>query len=188
MATVASDIPPRLHLGCGNEVLPGWINHDLAELPGVDVVHDLDRYPWPFDADTFAAVRLFHVLEHLAEPVRAIEELHRITAPGGLVHLRVPYWSSQDMMSDPTHKTCFNEYTFDFFDPVQRHCRERPYYSTARFDIRSRLFWIKPWRTYRPVRSPSAQRVLSAAARHLAGVIWVLEFQLAKIAVPEHPA
>ena len=60
----------RLHLGCGNEILPGWINHDLVALPGVDVVHDLDAYPWPFETDQFTEVRLYHVLEHLAEPVR----------------------------------------------------------------------------------------------------------------------
>ena len=183
MASVTSVHQPRLHLGCGNEVLPGWVNHDLAKLAGVDVVHDLDSYPWPFDSETFFQVRLFHVLEHIAQPVRAIEELHRITAPGGVVHLRVPYWSSQDMMSDPTHKGFFNEYTFDFFDPTKRHCRERPYYSTARFDIRAKVFWIKPGRAYRPIRSPAVQRVLSGAARHLNGVIWVLEFELVKIGV-----
>lgn len=52
----------RLHVGCGNEVLPGWVNHDLVALPGVDVVQDLDSYPWPFDDDRFAVVRLHHVL------------------------------------------------------------------------------------------------------------------------------
>ena len=123
---IASFERERLHLGCGNDVLPGWVNHDLAALPGVDVVHDLDSYPWPFEDDRFDEVRLHHVLEHLSEPVRAIEELHRITRDGGAVEVRVPYWNSTDWATDPTHKTPFSEYSFDFFDPATRHGRERP--------------------------------------------------------------
>lgn len=168
----------RLHLGCGNDVLPGWINHDLAELPGVDVVHDLDSYPWPFEDDRFAEIRLHHVLEHLSEPVRAIEELYRITRAGGTVQVRVPYWNSTDWASDPTHKTPFSEHSFDFFDPATRHGRERPYYSSARFSIRSKTFWVKPAIAYLQVRNSLAQSVLSGLARHIGGVIWVVEFDL----------
>ena len=170
--------PTKLHLGCGHEILPGWINHDLAELPGVDVVHDLDVYPWPFEDDTFTEVRLYHVLEHLAEPMKAIAELHRISAAGGIVTIRVPYWNSQDWASDPTHRTWFNEYTFDFFDPSRRHGRIRPYYSRAKFRIRSQVFWIKPVWRYLPIRNVVGRRLLSAFARHLGGVIWVVEWDL----------
>ena len=168
----------RLHLGCGNDVLPGWVNHDLVALPGVDVVHDLDSYPWPFEDDLFVEVRMHHVLEHLSEPIRAIEELHRITRSGGTVQVRVPYWNSTDWASDPTHKSAFSEYSFDFFDPETRHGRERPYYSRARFSIRSKTFWIKPAVSYLPVRNRNAQAVLSALGRHLGGVIWVVEWDL----------
>jgi SAM-dependent methyltransferase len=168
----------RLHLGCGHEALPGWVNHDLVQLPGVDVVHNLDQLPWPFADDRFSQVRMRHVLEHLREPVLAIEELHRITRPGGTVEVRVPYWNSQDWAADPTHRTAFNEYSFDFFDPDTRHGRERPYYSTARFSIRSKTFWTKPLRYYRPVRNPRGLALLSGLARHLGGVIWVVEFEL----------
>jgi SAM-dependent methyltransferase len=168
----------RLHLGCGHEILSGWVNHDIAPLPGVDIVHDLDQYPWPFEDESFDQVRLYHVLEHLAEPMRAIEELHRITKPGGLVEVRVPYWNSQDWASDPTHKSRFNEYTFDFFDPSRRHGRTRPYYSKAKFSIRSQVSWIKPVWLYMPVRNAVGRRLLSALARHLGGVIWVVEWEL----------
>jgi len=144
----------------------------------VDVVHDLDSYPWPFDDDRFAEVRLQHVLEHLSEPVRAIEEIHRITRHRGKVQVRVPYWNSTDWASDPTHKTAFSEYSFDFFDPTTRTGRERHYYSSARFLIQSKTFWIKPAVVYLPVRKELARKVLSGLARHFGGVIWVVEFEL----------
>jgi SAM-dependent methyltransferase len=168
----------RLHLGCGNDVLAGWVNHDLVALPGVDVVHDLEVFPWPFEDDRFSRVRLYHVLEHLSEPIRAIEELHRITRAGGTVEVRVPYWNSQDWATDPTHRTPFNEYSFNFFDPETYHGRERPYYSTARFSIRSKAYWIKPAVYYLPVRNRVGRALLSGLARHFGGVIWVLDFEL----------
>ena len=170
--------PRRLHLGCGADVLDGWTNHDLAMLPGVDVVHDLDVFPWPFETASYDVVKMQHVLEHLEHPIPAIEELHRITKQRGRVFVRVPYWNSQDFASDPTHRTRFNEYTFDYFDPSTRHGRERAYYANARFAIRSKTYWMKPALVYVPVRMQFAQRLLSGAARHLAGVIWVVEWEL----------
>ena len=99
----------------------------------------------------------------------------------GSVQVRVPYWNSPDWATDPTHKTPFNEYSFDFFDPGTRHGRERPYYSRARFSIRSKTFWVKPAFVYLAVRNVAGQRVLSALARHLGGVIWVVEFDLVAV-------
>lgn len=173
----------RLHLGCGNEILPGWINHDLVPLPGVDVVHDLHDYPWPFEDGRFAEVRMYHVLEHLEDPVRVIEELHRILAPGGILRVRVPYWNSPDWATDPTHRTPFNEYSFDYFDPETYQGRERPYYSSARFSIRSKIYWIKPAIVYLPVRRRTLQLLLSVLARHIGGIIWVIEWEL--VALPK---
>lgn len=171
----------RLHLGCGNEILPGWVNHDLVALPGVDVVHDLTAFPWPFPDHAFEEVRLFHVLEHLPDPVRTMEELHRVCAPGGRVTIRVPYWNSRDFATDPTHRTSFSEHSFDYFDPSTHHGRERPYYSTARFRVDRKHYWIKA-RGYRRVSSPAALRMLERLAAHLCGIIWVLEVEL--VALP----
>ena len=168
----------RLHLGCGTDILDGWVNHDLAPLPGVDVVHDLDAFPWPFGTATYDEIRMLHVLEHLREPMRAIAELHRIARPGGIVTVRVPYWNSQDFASDPTHRTPFNEYTFDYFDPTTRHGRERAYYSSVKFAIEQKTFWAKPALVYLPVTNRFMQRLLSAGARHLGGVVWVVEWRL----------
>src|SRR4029079_17910126 len=119
-------------------------------------------------------------------PMLAIEELHRITRAGGVVTVRVPYWNSQDWASDPTHRTRFNEYTFDFFDPSRRHGRIRPYYSKAKFAIRSEVFWMKPVWRYLPVTNIVGRRILSALARHIGGVIWVVEWEL--LALKSSPA
>ena len=53
-----------LDLGCGPHKLPGAVGIDLQQLPGVDVVHNLDIFPYPFEANSFDEVHCYHVLEH----------------------------------------------------------------------------------------------------------------------------
>lgn len=173
----------KLHIGCGNQILPGWINHDLVPLPQVDVVFDLTQFPWPLETSRFDEILMAHVLEHLPDTVKTLEEMHRISAPGAKITIRVPYWNSPDMMTDPTHKAFFNEHSFEYFDPAERHCQERPYYSTARFKIAQKHYYIKV-RRYRRVSTPWKQRILEALARHLGAIIWVIEFDLIVLKEP----
>jgi SAM-dependent methyltransferase len=104
----------RLNVGCGPDVRPGWVNLDVAPLPGVDVVHDLDRIPFPFEDERFELIECQDVLEHV-ELVPALRELHRILAPGGRLHLRGPHFTSRVAYIDPTHRRSFSIQTFDYF-------------------------------------------------------------------------
>ncbi|MDQ1129686.1 class I SAM-dependent methyltransferase [Microbacterium sp. SORGH_AS_0888] len=47
-----------------------------------------DIHALPFDDDTFDVVHAHQVLQHVADPVRALRELARVTAPGGIVAVR----------------------------------------------------------------------------------------------------
>lgn len=125
----------KLHLGCGRNILEGYINLDQANLDGVDVVHDLTLFPYPFSAEQFDEIIMIDVLEHLPNVIQTMEELHRICAPGARVTIRVPYYNSWDASHDPTHEHQFNENTFDFFDPRTKTGELRQYYSRARFQI-----------------------------------------------------
>jgi predicted SAM-dependent methyltransferase len=91
--------------------LPGYINHDLAQLPGIDCTHDLNNYPWPWDDESFDEVSAIDVLEDLDNFTCAMEELHRVLKIGGSVAIRVPYWNSWCAYADPTHKKGFHEIT-----------------------------------------------------------------------------
>lgn len=37
----------RLNLGCGRNIKKDWVNLDSADLPGVDVVHNVENLPLP---------------------------------------------------------------------------------------------------------------------------------------------
>lgn len=109
----------RLNVGCGRDVRPGWVNLDRAPLPGVDVVHDLERGRLPFDDQSFDEVLCRDVLEHV-DVLATMRELHRILRPGGRLHLRVPHFTSRNVWDDPTHRRGFALTTFDMFLPHHR--------------------------------------------------------------------
>jgi SAM-dependent methyltransferase len=104
----------RLNVGCGPDIRPGWVNLDVAPLPGVDVVHDLDVLPLPLEDGRFEVIDCQDVLEHV-DLVPVLRELHRVLAPGGRLHVRSPHFTSQMVYIDPTHRRCFSIQTFNFF-------------------------------------------------------------------------
>jgi SAM-dependent methyltransferase len=105
----------KLNLGAGAHPQPGWVNLDMLRLPGIDVVHDLDNLPWPFDGSSAETIRGEDVFEHVADPIAFMAECHRILEPGGHLLLRTTYWKSQSAYTDPTHKRFCTELTFDYW-------------------------------------------------------------------------
>jgi predicted SAM-dependent methyltransferase len=105
----------RLNLGCGKTPIEGWINVDKIKLDGIDVIHDLDKFPYPFDNGSADYVLLNHVLEHLDDVVKVMEEVHRILKLCGKVEIAVPYYKHENAFTDPTHKHFFTEHSMDYF-------------------------------------------------------------------------
>lgn len=120
----------RLDLGCGKNKAPGFIGADRLPLPGVDVVCDLGRFPYPFASDSADCVRVSHLLEHLDDPMAALTEIWRISKHRALVQIRVPHYSGHYAWKDPTHRRCFSAESFSYFG-------ENPYsyYTEARFQV-----------------------------------------------------
>ncbi|HEX7120355.1 MAG TPA: class I SAM-dependent methyltransferase [Longimicrobiales bacterium] len=132
-----------LDLGCGPNKHEGAIGLDRVALPGVDVVHDLDSFPYPFADDTFDVVYAMSVLEHLVDFLGAMEEIHRILKPGGRLIFETPHFSGLNSWTDPTHRQHFAIRSFAFFEPDFK----KNYYTKARF----RTAWLRvdmhsPWR------------------------------------------
>jgi len=125
-----------LDVGCGKDKRPGCVGMDRVALPGVDVVHDLETFPWPFADNAFERVYARHVLEHLHAFIPAMEEIHRILVPSGQLHVWVPYYRSEEAFRDPTHVRFFTERTFDYFAPDgQGRWSKFNYYTRARFKV-----------------------------------------------------
>lgn len=117
--------PVKLNLGCGKNILDGWVNIDSQDLPGVDLVVDLDEASdthLPYDDDSVDEFLLSHVLEHLHHPLWLMAELHRIAKPNALITIRVPYGSSNDAFEDPTHVRQYFIGSFTYFSQAA-YCR-----------------------------------------------------------------
>ncbi len=104
-----------LDVGCGNKKRPGSIGIDSNPDTQADMIHDLNRFPYPFENDSFDRIYVTHCIEHLNDVVKVMEELHRIAKPGARVTIDAPYFSGQDAFSDPTHKHFFTSRSFDYF-------------------------------------------------------------------------
>jgi ubiquinone/menaquinone biosynthesis C-methylase UbiE len=121
----------RLNLGCGPNKEAGYIGVDKVKLPTVDVVHNLDIYPYPFEDNSADEVICSHILEHLEDLNKTMEELYRICKPNALVKVRAPYYKSHYAFGDATHKHFFTEQSFIYFDSSHPFA----YYTTARFEV-----------------------------------------------------
>jgi SAM-dependent methyltransferase len=105
----------KLDVGCGVRKLPGFAGIDMLPESAADVFHDLEKFPWPFTDDAFDHVVCRHSLGHLNDIVAAMEELHRITAPGGIIEIVSPHFSSDNQFTDITHRHSFGVRSMDYF-------------------------------------------------------------------------
>lgn len=124
----------KIDLGCGRSKRAGYIGVDILTLPNVDIVHDLNAFPYPFDDATVEEIWLDQVLEHLNDPMRAVEEIWRICKNNAKVFVGVPYFRSFYAVMDPTHRSFFSVQWFDYFDP-EKDLSTKYAYSHARFSI-----------------------------------------------------
>jgi predicted SAM-dependent methyltransferase len=88
---IENDGGPRLHLGCGDRYIPGFVHVDIRPLPHVDVVAALDNLTM-FADDSISLIYASHVLEHFprGQSTTVLREWRRVLAPGGILRLSVP--------------------------------------------------------------------------------------------------
>ena len=79
----------KLHLGCGNYHIPGWINCDIY--PPADKYFDIVQ-PMPFEDNSVDFIYSEHFLEHISvkEAKEFLLECVRILKVGGILRLSTP--------------------------------------------------------------------------------------------------
>jgi SAM-dependent methyltransferase len=122
-----------LDLGCGLRKRPGAIGIDVNPRSQADVVHDLNRFPYPFPRNYFDEIFCDNVIEHLDDVVKVMEELHHIAKPSALVTVIVPFFPNRYANTDPTHKHFFGLHSFDYF--FEGTSNADFLYSKARFEL-----------------------------------------------------
>lgn len=81
----------KLHLGCGNKKLKGWINIDSVREFHPDIIHDIS-YPLPFDDLTVDEILAEDLLEHFDKYLRFIVfyQWVRVFKINGIITIQVP--------------------------------------------------------------------------------------------------
>ncbi len=89
-AYLASHETPRLHVGCGDNELPGWLNTELCPRGG-QIFLDATR-PFPLPDSTFASVYSEHMIEHIAagQAETMLSECFRVMTPGAVIRIVTP--------------------------------------------------------------------------------------------------
>ncbi|HEX6961347.1 MAG TPA: methyltransferase domain-containing protein [Lacipirellula sp.] len=97
----------RLNLGCGDKILPGYVNVDVAPSRAgkkPDVLCDLRRLE-PFETDSVDEILSVHVIEHFWrwEVADILREWLRVLKPGGVMILECPNLATAcaELLKDP---------------------------------------------------------------------------------------
>jgi len=179
----------KLNLAAGKDIRKDFINHDIAQIDGIDIVHDLNIFPWPWKDNSFDEIIAIDILEHLDDFVKTFDEIYRILAKGGIVKIRVPYWNHSSAYIDPTHKRGFHEDTFKFFIPNTPYRNDRDYYSQSNFELISQQFIVTPFYPYFSipgiriiyVKNKFFFKALGFIGCHISNLIAALRIELKKI-------
>lgn len=118
----------RLDIGCGANKQPGFVGMDIQPLPGVDIVHDWLKFPWPIENESVLQAIASHVVEHIPRVIyrdgetrwtfiEFMNEVWRVLKPDCQFAIVVPYCISMGYYQDPTHVNPCNERTWLYFDP-----------------------------------------------------------------------
>ena len=81
----------RLNWGCGSWTPEGWINSDIKEGHGINLVADISK-GLPLESDSLDYAVCIHSLPEIPYPdlVPALAELRRVLKPGGALRVALP--------------------------------------------------------------------------------------------------
>jgi len=155
----------KLDLACGNRKrAEDWIGIDVSNATDIDIKHDLNIYPWPFENNSVDEIYCSHYAEHIPHlTVQAalkqsntfeefktklvddkdglfkfFEEIYRVLKPGAKATIIVPYYMSVRAFGDPTHERYLGELTFYY---LNREWRELNKLTQYPLDVDFDLEW-----------------------------------------------
>lgn len=111
----------KLDLGCGGHKQEGFLGMDMRKTPCVDIVHNIQEFPFPLPDECCSVILASHIIEHINPAnqtvLKLFNELWRIMEVGGQLWISLPYGMSHGYIQDPTHCNPCNESTWQYFDP-----------------------------------------------------------------------
>lgn len=135
-----------MNLGVGRRPREGHFGLDLLEMPGVDIVADLNEPLTELPNNSVDEIYTHHTFEHIVNFLPLLKEIHRVVVPNGKIHVVVPHYSNPYGYSDPTHVRFFGLYTFYYFCDTEDQPRRKvpAFYLPERFVVESIKYTLMP--------------------------------------------
>ncbi|MGB2706119.1 MAG: methyltransferase domain-containing protein [Candidatus Omnitrophota bacterium] len=125
-----------LDIGCGNNKIKGAIGLDVNKDTQADIIWDLNKYPYPIEKDEIDKIYAKHIIEHVDDPIKFLNEIYRIIKPGRTCFIETPHFSCYVAYSEPQHKRYFSYFMIDEIlkkVPFKLAKREITFYKSFRF-------------------------------------------------------
>ena len=110
---------PKLNFGSGGNLKEGFVNVDKEPRTKADVICDAETDHLPCCDEIFGFILMSHVLEHLRDPFKVMDEMWRVLRPGGHLLIVVTYGTSDLQLSTPDHRTAYIPLTFSAFQTAR---------------------------------------------------------------------
>jgi SAM-dependent methyltransferase len=115
----------KLDIGCGNHKQgEDWVGIDVRPQEGVDIVHNLEKFPWPLPDECATLAVSTEVVEHINPAggtfLRFMDEVWRLLKADATFAISTPYAGSPFYWQDPTHVNGCTEVTWAYFDPYDQ--------------------------------------------------------------------
>lgn len=169
--------PAKLDIACGRNRHEGFTGIDLAPLPTVDIVHDLDVFPWPIEDDCVEEAIAYHYVEHTKDLIGFMNELYRVMKIGGVCTITSPFYNSIRAWQDPTHTRAISDQTFMYFNTKwRRYSNVEHYPIRCNFEPQFEFILFSNWLN----RSEEEKRF---AIQHYTNVVADIKATLTKLPV-----
>lgn len=102
-----------MNLGACDRKVAGFLSVDICE--PADVVADLAQR-WPWEDSSIDEVIAYDIIEHIADRIHVMNELHRVLKPGARATIETPHACGPGFWQDPTHKSGWVMNSFQYFE------------------------------------------------------------------------
>jgi len=166
----------KLDIACGAAKKEGFTGIDIAAIEGVDIVHDLNVYPWPIESDSVDEVWCSHYIEHTPDLIKFMNEIYRIMKKDASATFISPYYTSVRCWQDPTHLRAISEATYLYYNKGWREANKLEHYGiTADFNISQ---WAHSWNANWASRSQEAKNFALTHYNNVVDDLWAILIKL----------
>jgi SAM-dependent methyltransferase len=156
---------PAVDIGCGNHKAKGSWGIDIRLTPEVDIICDINEKHLPLKDSVVKLLYASHIIEHVEDVEKTLNEIHRVCEDGAQVLIRYPHFRSINAYSDITHKRYLGLRVFDKYTIAHKKAYERL------FILKNRGVRLKKW-----LRRIGVELLLSKVLVRIEGWAFFLPF------------